>query len=261
MAYNRLFPIFADVPQGDPEMGIPELPNWGINPRGMSGGGVGSNLRNFKPRAGGDMGGFNIGANSAEGMLRDIYKSATQGTTQSFDTAANRLRERVDAAGQSQKASAANGMRGLGGSGLAQNRMRNIDQDSMFSYGQGLAGLESQFEGFRQQGLQTSLGAAGGLQEWDRFTNQLGQNDLSQRRSLNNESSIANMRTGFDRASALDNMTAEEGRSNRANALQMLIERMRDSRERDISRDRNDTELKLGKRMDLSRILQLLEGL
>lgn len=260
MAYGRIFPIWKDIEQ-DPQAGIPELPNWGIGRNNSGGFGTGNNLRKFKPSATGDFGAWQPGQNSADSLLRDIFKQSTEGTTRSFDTAANRLRERVDAMGQSKKASAMQGMRGLGGSGLANRRSEQVDSDSLFSYGQGLSELEAEFENARQQGLQTALGAGRSIQEFDQSLNQLGQQDFGQRRSAMNDASIANSQMGFQRANAMDNLFSEDRRASRANSLQMFLEQMRDRRERDISRENNDTQLKIGRRGDLSKILQLLEGL
>lgn len=261
---RRIAPIYMDVPRSgdDPMMGIPELPNWGL-PSSGGGMGVGANLRKFKPSASGGYGSWQ-GAipNSASGMLDRIFREATDGSTRSFDTAANRLRERVDALGQSQKAGVTQGMRGLGGrSGFSSRRQDQVDQNSLFSYGQGLAELEAEFEKTRQQGLQTALGAAGEVSGFDRLMNQLNQQDFGQLRNAANESAIANSQMGFNRANSLDSLFQREGESRRGDALQLLLERMRDRRERDIEGDRNRTQLELGKRNDLSKILALLEGL
>lgn len=254
----KIYPVWGDVPQNDdPEMGIPELPNWGTPTRRGS---VGSNLRRFKPLMGGAGAGYNMGANQAEGDLRGIINAA-MGSTRSFDTAANRLRERVDAAGQSQKASATQGMRGLAGSGMGRTRMDQIDQNSLFSYGQGLADLESEFEGHRLQGLNTALGAANSLQGWSQFANELGQRDLSQIRDLSNQGIRDANQIGFQRASSIDDLEARSDQSSRANSLQMMLEQIRDRRERDIAEGNNRTQLQLGRRSDLSRLLELIGGL
>lgn len=257
----RIMPIYMDLPGRD-RMGIPELPNWGLPYQGGGGMGLGANLRKFKPNAGSDLGPFQAGGNSADSMLREIFRQSTEGTTRSFDTAANRLRERVDAAGQSKKATASQGMRGLGGrSGFSNRRSEEIDQDSLFSYGQGLSALEAEFENSRQQGLQTALGAGRSIQDFDQSLNQINQQDFGQRRGAMNDASIANSQIGFNRANAMDSLFGEDRRASRANSLQMLLEQMRDRRERDISRDSNETQLKLGKRGDLAKILAMLEGL
>ncbi len=123
---------------------------------------------------------------SGGGMYKDLFDRATGGTIGNFDRAAGRLRERVDSmgAGALDQAKGARLSSGFANSGLSdQDRYQN-QAASQQAYGQGLVDLESQFEGFRQQGLQTGLGAANGQQGAYDTYNGLNQLDLGQRRGL-----------------------------------------------------------------------------
>lgn len=122
----------------------------------------------------------------SQSYLEDVYKRATEGSTQSFDRAANRLRERTDAAGRGalDAATQKNLGRGFGVSGAQDRdewRARAATQDA---YGQGLVGLESEFEKNRLQGLQTALGAGAQMREGEETKNRTRFDDTAQRRDL-----------------------------------------------------------------------------
>lgn len=119
-------------------------------------------------------------AGPAAGMFQDVFNRATQGSTQSFDKAANRLRERTDAAtaGMADQARNRNLGRGFGNSGLNDADQFRVGQAGANAYAQGLVGLESEFEGYRLQGLNTAVGAASGAQTGELGRNQLMQDDL-----------------------------------------------------------------------------------
>lgn len=104
---------------------------------------------------------WSLGQNPATAGLNSVFNQATGGTINSFNTAANRLRERLDMQGKSLGAQAtqANLGRGFGASGAVGRDLGRINQGQQFAYGQGLSELSNLFESQRQQGLQTALGA------------------------------------------------------------------------------------------------------
>ena len=117
------------------------------------------NLGNFQYGQGPNMGQF---GGSGLGQLNNLYQSATQGTLQSYDTAANRLRERLNASGKaSMEGLKQRGLSsGLGATGMLSNQMMQQDLNNQFAYGQGLSQLADQFEGRRLQGLGIAKDAA-----------------------------------------------------------------------------------------------------
>jgi hypothetical protein len=147
------------------------------------------------------------GSNAGK-MLDSVYDQSTNGSIQSFNTAANRLRERTDAAtaGASDAARNKNLGRGFGNSGLNDADQFRTQATGADAYAGGLANLETGFEQTRQQGLQTALGAANSTRQGMENYNQLQQGDLAQRRDLNQ-----NNRQFMDR-SMLDLLNNRENR-------------------------------------------------
>lgn len=130
----------------------------------------------YQPRTGGPLnyqpGGMGGGQmpDYTRNMLDQIFKSSTEGSLQSFNTASNRLRERLgsEAEGFSQDALSHNLGRGFGASGANDADQFRIRQGQMDAYAQGLGNLESQFEDRRLQGLGIANQAAGISGDWDR---------------------------------------------------------------------------------------------
>lgn len=104
---------------------------------------------------------FSVGSNPATSGLQSVSSQATGGTLNSFNTAANRLRERIDAQTKSLSRDATQRQvgRGFGASGSLDRELGRIGGNAQFAFGQGLSDLAQGFEGLRQQGLQTALGA------------------------------------------------------------------------------------------------------
>lgn len=125
---------------------------------------------------------------SPESMLGGIYNQATGGTINSFDTAANRLRERLDSSSQAalDQNATRNVGRGFGNSGAVDQGIYQINQGSQQAYTNGLNDLSNAFETQRQEGLKTGLGAANGAANFTGQKNALQQLDQSQTRGLNN---------------------------------------------------------------------------
>lgn len=96
------------------------------------------------------------------GNLQSIIDQATGGTINSFNTSANRLRERLDSANTGNLATVTdrNLSRGFGNSGLNDADINTVNSNNQENYAQGLDTLSGQFEGFRQQGLATAAGTA-----------------------------------------------------------------------------------------------------
>jgi hypothetical protein len=128
------------------------------------------------------------GQSQLQGQAGSIYDQATGGTLSQFDTAANRLRERLDASteGQLDAAKNRNIGRGFGQSGMQSSDAYKIGAGAQNAYAQGLNDLSGQFEAFRQKGLETGLGATRAGMEDEQSRNALGQLDASQIRNIQN---------------------------------------------------------------------------
>lgn len=132
--------------------GFVDGPRIGPPLTGGNGGGPGSS---------GGWGGYpGFSVNQGSG---DIYGMATGGTINQFDTAANRLRERIDSQtrGAAQAARDSNLGRGFGASGINDAAMSRINSEGTNAYGQGLASLADMFEKNRLSGLDIGLRARG----------------------------------------------------------------------------------------------------
>lgn len=106
----------------------------------------------------------NSGSN---GLYKNISDQATNGVTNSFNTSANRLRERLSAAtqGQAQSQQNADLSRGFGNSGIASANQQRIQSSGQQNYAQGLDTLSNQFEQNRLQGLGIANQSANGLSQ------------------------------------------------------------------------------------------------
>ena len=103
-------------------------------------------------------------SNPALDKFNDLYQRNTEGSTQSFNLAANRLRERLDSAGtgaaQNLQSNALS--RGFVGGNL-QGSLQDLEAQKLGAYGQGLVGLQSEFERNRLQGLNQAQSNAEGI--------------------------------------------------------------------------------------------------
>lgn len=118
---------------------------------------------------------FQMGGFDPMKMLQNVYNQASGGgSTTAYNTAANRLRERIDSstAGNVMTAQNRNLSRGFGVSGINDAAVRNQQAMGQNAYAQGLSDLELGFEDRRLQGLNIAGGAAnnmlsgmGGFQE------------------------------------------------------------------------------------------------
>jgi len=138
-------------------------------PGGMPGGGMQPPMQNIPSTGGGlTLNGPGVApgpsSNPALDMFRDLYQRNTEGSIQSFNRSANRLRERLDSAGAGAAQNATNNAlsRGFVGGNL-QGTLQDLEGQKLGAYGQGLVGLESEFEKNRLQGLDNALGAAQGI--------------------------------------------------------------------------------------------------
>lgn len=147
-------------------------------------------------------------------MLNSVFGQATGGTINAYNTAANRLRERLDSAskGAAQQATNRNLSRGFGNSGLQNADQFRVQQSGQSAYAQGLNDLSNMFEQNRLSGLQTALGSANSVREGGQFRNGLGQLDLSQLRNLFN----SNFQFGA-------NQNFQAGQNNANRSLQMAL--------------------------------------
>lgn len=168
--------------------------------------------------------------NGSNDMFKGIYDRATGGTINSFNTAANRLRERTDAATRANvdQAKSRNLSRGMGFSGINDRDVRREQNAGVYNYSQGLASLEDSFEKNRLTGLGIGNDAAAGVSSNDRVNNDRGQLDLSQRRNIGNDNwQFDRTRDQKDRQFMDDLLSKERDAANR-NALERQLAELRE---------------------------------
>lgn len=131
---------------------------------------------------------FQYQQGGASDLLNNIAQQSTEGTLNSFNTSANRLRERLDSAGAGAADAARNRnlSRGFGNSGINDASLNQVNANTQNAYGQGLNDLSNQFEQNRQRGLENAGQIGGRLLGNEEGRNQLNQGDLAQRRDANN---------------------------------------------------------------------------
>lgn len=114
----------------------------------------------------GGPGGYYPGGD-ARSMLGQVFDASMNGSITSFNTSANRLRERLDAQtqGMANQAQNRNLGRGFGASGLNDADQFRVQQMGQANYAQGLNELSNQFEQNRLQGLNTAFGAGNAMRE------------------------------------------------------------------------------------------------
>lgn len=163
----------------------------------------------------------------AQSMYENLFNQATQGTTNEFNNAANRLRERIDAstAGASDRAKGQALSRGFGSSGINDKAQYQVQAAGQNAYAQGLSDLEGQYGQLRQQGLNTALGATSGISNiWDNL-NKSNLQDLTrlgglyegaQGRQVQREGIQSNERLGKM------NNTTQEKQLNQNNIMQIV---------------------------------------
>lgn len=218
---------------------------WDVNINKSEGSGL-LNWNNFNPKAEsqwglttiGNVGGagqptfgrFNFGnTNGINSSFQGIGADATGGTLQNFNRAANRLRERVDALGKSQAQSGLNQYlgRGLGGPELAAQVQGDANREAANAFAQGLVDLEGNFEGFRQQGLQTALGAQSQIADLFGLGEQLRQTDQESYNNLTNNAFQSERDRLFKKSTDQAQITADEKAQRLEMLLKQAIERAR----------------------------------
>lgn len=136
---------------------------------------------------------------AAGGGSRDIYDLATGGTINQFNTAANRLRERVDSATRGNVSAAQNRnlSRGFGASGINDAAVSRENAAGLNAYSQGLSSLADSFEKNRLQGLNVALGAAGLDTQNRQFMDSQLWNILNNRENRDHESAMQSNQNRF----------------------------------------------------------------
>ena len=107
-------------------------------------------------------------------MYEDLYKQNTQGSLNSYNMGANRLRDRLSSMGAGYEDAARNAALSHGGFGLDRG-LQQARQNTMEQYGQGLVSLSDAYEKNRLQGLQQALSSAQGLQGESNFARTLAE--------------------------------------------------------------------------------------
>lgn len=121
--------------------------------------------------------GYPAGTNPLTGMLQmyqDLYNKNTQGTLNNYNTAANRLRDRLTSMGAGYEDAARNSALSRGGFGL-QKGLQQARTATMEQYGQGMVNLSDAYEKNRLQGLQQAFQSAQGYQGEADFARKLAQ--------------------------------------------------------------------------------------
>lgn len=158
-------------------------------------------------------------------QLQDLYNSATGGTINAYNTAANRLRERLDSSTQGQQMSAQNQSlgRGFGNSGYNDARQNQIASQGQNAYAQGLNDLSNTFETQRQQGLQLGLNASNQDTLNRNNMDQNLYNLINSREGRQNDYNIAAMGSNTQKSINSSNNANQANMNNQNNQLQQLL--------------------------------------
>lgn len=195
----------------------PVTPTFG-NPPGIVGGtpGAGDPINNPKQSTP-----FNYQQNGSGGMVNDLYNRATNGSTQAFNTSANRLRERLDSASMGAQDAATNRRlsTGFGNSGLQKQDQYNIQAGTQNAYAQGLNDLSNQFEQNRLTGLGIAGQAANTAAGAEQSYNQLLANLLNAREGRTNQNQLFDKQADLSKYLQTDsqNWQGEQGDISRQN--------------------------------------------
>lgn len=178
-------------------------------PGAGSAGGIGGNFPGLNPSM------FSQGGNT---NFQNVYDQATGGTINAYNTAANRLRERVDSSTQAASDTARNRnlARGMGNSGKNDSDQFKIQQGGQQNYAQGLGDLENMFEQNRLQGLGIANQAAGGMSQNNNFMDRTLYDLMNNREQ---RSSAAAMQNSQNRFQGQQNQNQSE--------LEQLLEQLR----------------------------------
>lgn len=168
---------------------------------------------------------FNYKSGGEEAKFDDIYQKATGGTINAYNTAANRLRERIDSATAANRNAgiSRNLGRGFGNSGRTDADIFRANQGGTDAYAQGLNELSNMFESLRQSGLGIGLNAAKGQQDSTFKKNDLGFQDLSERRALGNSNDQFIDKLIADLTNSRENRASNEKIASEGNAAQAKI--------------------------------------
>lgn len=164
----------------------------------------GMNLQGYTPFQG------NAPTQSGAGtMFQNIFNQGMNGSTRSYDKAANRIRDRLatEAGAQSDAYTQQNMGRSQGS---IRRGLQDIRQNQLSAYGDSLVGLEKEFEDSRLAGLGIASGAASGLANDSFNFNSLLNNYNESRnqyntdnRKITNENTLDAERMNIDSLSAI----------------------------------------------------------
>lgn len=239
-----------------------QLPGTGVNVPQTGGplynpGQYANNIAQNQPPVQSNFDAFKPQETGARPLQQNIYDQASNILPQ-FNQAADRIRERLqtETQGQQAKINAST----VGGAGRASGRNMYLtgqnNANQLSAYGNALTNLSSQFENFRQQGLQTALGATNQISQEGMQNNQLGAADLTSRRGLENANNQFNNAQSQQNAQYLDSllsgiMSNREGLANQRyvadanNQSQEKIAAGSNATNTNIANNRNDLERQL----------------
>lgn len=148
--------------------------------------------------------------------------NAQQGVINSYNTAANRLRERIDSASaaETDQAQRFNLGRGFGNSGAQTAAARDAAASGKFAYGQGLSDLANRFEDQRMKGVESDRTNAN-------FMDQTLFNLINSREGRGSDWNIANLNADTQKQLASMGYKFEGGQSEQNRELQRMLEELR----------------------------------
>lgn len=94
-----------------------------------------------------------------DSRFQELMDAANGGTLNNFNKAADRVRQRLNTEGNSQRRTLVDRGAATGNFGSLQNQLNQSRGAELNAFGNELVNLENQFEGQRQTGLQTALSA------------------------------------------------------------------------------------------------------
>lgn len=147
---------------------------------------------------------------------------AGEGVINSFNTAANRLRERIDAStrGDIDSATRFNLGRGFGNSGLQDRAVRSAQASGKFAYSQGLSDLANKFEDQRLRGVDMDRQNAN-------FQDQTLFNLLNNREGRQSDWDIASMNARNQQQLAKMGYRFQGGQNDMNRELERMLEELR----------------------------------
>lgn len=211
IANKNRYPPINTMPTGQPVFtggGLPpDMSGGGQTPAGGGGGYGGPGAPNPAP---------------LPGMKSAQLPGAAAGVMTSFNTAANRLRERIDSStqGDINAATRFNLGRGFGNSGLQNRAVQQAQASGRYAYGQGLSDMSSKFEDQRMRGVESDRQNAN-------FQDQTLYNMINNREGRQSDWNIANLDADTKTKLAKMGFNFTGGQNDQQRDLERMLEELR----------------------------------